>query len=104
MLRIEKSQTPNPKSHVPKWAFGISLGFGIWILGFGISAHAQDTKGGLGRVEALGQEVKAPPVRNEPAPRLADGTVSFDGLWVGGGPINDIAQGLPKGEKLPLTA
>ena len=34
--------------------------------------------------------------------RLPDGTVSFDGLWVGGGPVGDIAQGLPKGEKLPL--
>ena len=80
-----------------------AFGFGIWVLGFGIFLHAQGAGGSLGRVEALGQEVKAPPVRNEPPPRLPDGTVSFDGLWVGGGPINDIAQGLPKGEKLPLT-
>jgi hypothetical protein len=26
----------------------------------------------------------------------------FSGLWQGGGPINDIAEGLPKGETLPL--
>jgi len=66
---------------------------------------AQQGRGGgnpLGAPGALGQEVKQPPVRNEPAPRLPDGTVSLDGLWVGAGPINDIAQGLPKGEKLPL--
>jgi len=28
--------------------------------------------------------------------------VSLNGLWVGAGPVNDIAQGLPKGETLPL--
>ena len=56
----------------------------------------------LGGVGALGQEVKRPPVNNAPTPRLPDGTVSLDGLWVGAGPVNDIAQGLPKGETLPL--
>ena len=83
------------------FVFGLAIAF----LGFGSGVFAQRGAGTppLGRVEALGQEVKAPPVRNEPPPRLPDGTVSFDGLWVGGGPINDIAQGLPKGEKLPLT-
>jgi len=66
------------------------------------AVQAQEGRGALGTIGALGQEVKKPPVRNEPAPRLPDGTVSFDGLWVGGGPVGDIAQGLPKGEKLPL--
>ncbi len=56
----------------------------------------------LGSVNALGQEVKRPPADNRPAPHLPDGTIDLNGLWVGGGPINDIAQGLPKGEKLPL--
>ena len=81
---------------------GCVLGVGMWVLGFGIYSHAQEGRGSLGTIGALGQEVKRPPVRNEPAPRLPDGTVSFDGVWVGGGPVNDIAQGLPKGEKLPL--
>jgi len=56
----------------------------------------------LGQLGALGQEVKRPPVQNGPAPRLPDGTVSLNGLWVGGGPVADIAAGLPKGETLPL--
>src|SRR4030095_10277550 len=38
----------------------------------------------------------------KPAPRLPDGRPDFSGLWQGGGPINDISQGLPKGETLPL--
>ncbi len=46
--------------------------------------------------------MKRPPVRNDPAPRLPDGTVSLDGLWIGGPSVNDIALGLPKGEQLPL--
>ena len=100
---FHKSQIPNPKLQIPKLGFGICvLGFGIWVLGFGIFAYAQEQRGSLGTVGALGQEVKRPPARTEPAPRLPDGTVSFDGVWVGGGPVNDIAQGLPKGEKLPL--
>ena len=73
--------------------FGL-LGLGIWVLGFGIFAFAQEQRGSLGTIGALGQEVKRPPANNAPAPRLPDGTVSLDGLWVGGGPVNDIAQAL----------
>jgi hypothetical protein len=101
MLRLVKSQIPNPKFQIPILGACI-LGLGFWGSGFGIFLHAQEGRGALGTVGALGQEVKRPPVRNEPPPRLPDGTVSFDGLWAGGGPVNDIAQGLPKGEKLPL--
>ena len=36
------------------------------------------------------------------ASRLTNGQPDFSGLWQGGGPINDISQGLPKGETLPL--
>jgi hypothetical protein len=53
-------------------------------------------------VNALGQEVKRPPVDTRPTPHLPDGSVDLNGVWNGGGPVNDIAQGLPKGEKLPL--
>jgi len=42
------------------------------------------------------------PVATKPAPRLPNGQPDFAGLWQGGGPINDIADGLPKGETLPL--
>jgi hypothetical protein len=56
----------------------------------------------LGQLGALGQEVKRAPEQKGPAPRLPDGTVDLNGLWVGGGPVADIAQGLAKGETLPL--
>ena len=48
---------------------------------------AQETgKGVLGQVGALGQEVKRAPLPTGPAPRLPDGTIDLNGLWVGGGP------------------
>src|SRR5262245_64104080 len=56
----------------------------------------------LGNVGALGQEVKRPAPKTGPTPHLPDGTVDLNGLWQGGGPVNDIAQGLPKGEMVPL--
>jgi hypothetical protein len=37
-----------------------------------------------------------------PAPKAPNGQPDFSRLWQGGGPINDISQGLPKGETLPL--
>jgi hypothetical protein len=49
---------------------------------------AQETgKGVLGQVGAPGQEVKRAPVPTGPAPRLLDGTIDLNGLWVGGGPV-----------------
>src|SRR5579863_7509463 len=44
----------------------------------------------------------APPRPTGPTPHMADGTVDLSGVWNGGGPTGNIAQGLPKGEKLPL--
>lgn len=44
----------------------------------------------------------AKPPTSKPAPRLPNGHPDFSGLWQGGGPINDISEGLPKGETLPL--
>ena len=40
---------------------------------------------------------------HRPAPRLPDGTPDFSGVWSGGGPIGDIAQGLMPGEIMLLT-
>jgi len=39
-----------------------------------------------------------------PTPRLADNTVDLSGIWNGGGPVGDLAQGLAKGETIPLNA
>jgi len=73
--------------------------------GQGAAAAPQGGGGGrgvLGPVNALGQEVKRPPVPTGPPPRLPDGTIDLNGLWNGGGPVNSIAQGLKQGETLPL--
>jgi hypothetical protein len=42
------------------------------------------------------------PAPSGPTPRLPDGTVDFSGVWQGGGPVGDLAQGMPKGETIPL--
>jgi hypothetical protein len=46
---------------------------------------------------------RAPEKVKGPTPHLADGTVDLSGVWNGGGPIGDIAQGMPKGAVLPMT-
>jgi len=37
-----------------------------------------------------------------PTPRLADGHPDLSGVWSGGGPVRDLAQGLAAGETIPL--
>src|SRR5580704_16127070 len=37
-----------------------------------------------------------------PTPRLADGHPDLTGVWNGGGPVGDLAQGLAPGETIPL--
>jgi hypothetical protein len=72
--------------------------------GQGAAAGAQGAgRGGvLGPVNALGQEVKRAPLPTGPPPRLPDGTIDLDGLWNGGGPVGDIAQGLLPGQTIQL--
>jgi len=55
-----------------------------------------DTKG-----KAKGKGPRAP---QGPTPRLANGKPDFTGMWNGGGPVGDLAQGLAKGETIPLNA
>lgn len=38
-----------------------------------------------------------------PAPKLPDGRPDFSGVWQGGGPVGDLAQGMPKGVEIPLN-
>jgi hypothetical protein len=38
-----------------------------------------------------------------PAPHLPDGTIDLSGVWQGGGPVGDLAQGVAKGETIPLS-
>jgi hypothetical protein len=46
---------------------------------------------------------RAPERPKGPTPHLADGTVDLSGVWQGGGPVGDIAQGMPKGAVIPMT-
>lgn len=57
-----------------------------------VSLHAQTRAGG--------NIAAAPPTGA--VPRLADGTPDLSGVWLFGGPRNDIATALPQGETLPL--
>ena len=47
-------------------------------------------------------EQRRPEPPKGPAPRLPDGKPDLSGVWNGGGPIGDIAQGLAKGESIPI--
>ena len=49
--------------------------------------------GGLNRTPAL---------PTGPAPRLPNGHIDLSGVWQGGGPVGNIADGLAKGETLPI--
>jgi len=42
------------------------------------------------------------PTLHGPVPRLPDGHPDLSGVWQGGGPVGDIAQGLAKGETIPI--
>ena len=56
----------------------------------------------VGSVTRQGTAVPAAANGSAPAPRLANGRIDFSGIWLGGGPIANIADGLPAGETLPL--
>lgn len=45
---------------------------------------------------------RGPQVPKGPTPRLPDGKPDLSGVWNGGGPVGDLAQGLAKGETIPM--
>lgn len=50
------------------------------------------------------KQKKGPVIPQGPTPHFPDGRVDFSGVWTGGGPVGDLAQGMPKDEKIPLNA
>jgi hypothetical protein len=60
------------------------------------SANAATSPAGTGGNQ------RPPQVPAGPAPRLPDGSIDLTGVWQGGGPIGDLAQGLAPGETIPL--
>jgi hypothetical protein len=63
---------------------------------------AQATPPAVTSPAGSGGLARNPPVAAKPAPKLPDGTPDFSGVWNGGGAVGDLAQGLPKGETIPL--
>ena len=59
-----------------------------------VSAQQTPAPGGRGARDA-------PP---GPVPRTVDGHPDLHGVWLGGGPTSDIADGLQEGEAIPYTA
>jgi hypothetical protein len=49
-----------------------------------------------------GEFARGPAAPTGPAARLPNGTIDLSGVWQGGGPVGNIADGLAKGETLPL--
>src|SRR5947207_12420245 len=46
---------------------------------------------------------RGPAVPQGPAPKLPNGQPDFSGVFQGGGPVGDLAQGMPKGVAVPLN-
>jgi hypothetical protein len=61
-------------------------------------APATSPAGGGGALNAAAAEQRP----TGPAPRLPNGKPDFSGVWVGGGPVGDIREGLMPGEELEL--
>jgi hypothetical protein len=64
--------------------------------------NAPTSPAGSGGLTAPGRG-RGPAVPQGPAPKLADGRPDFSGVWQGGGPVGDLAQGMPKGVDVPLN-
>ena len=79
----------------------VAIGIAVMVVPLLAQAPAGGNPGVFGPVDALGQQVKLPPAPTGPAPRLPDGTIDLgDGIWIGS--TGSLAQGLPRGESLPL--
>jgi hypothetical protein len=76
----------------------LGLACAVVVVSVSLSLGAQAPRVSVGGVPVVG----AGPAPTGPAPRLPDGTPDFSGVWLGGGALGDITQGLPKGEALPL--
>jgi hypothetical protein len=74
---------------------------GVFVLWAQTPAQVTAPAGGS-QNQAKAKKKKGPP--EGPTPRLADGHVDLSGVWNGGGPVGDLAQGMAKGESIPLNA
>jgi len=89
----------------------IALGAGVyslWAQQPSPSANATAPAGGSVATNAekgkAKGKAKGPQILPGPTPKLPDGIIDLSGIWNGGGPVGDLAQGLLPGETIPLNA
>jgi hypothetical protein len=66
------------------------------------TAEATAPAGGSANPDTRRARRRDDPALHGPVPRLPDGHPDLSGVWQGGGPVGDIAQGLAKGETIPI--
>src|SRR2546425_12375209 len=54
--------------------------------------------------QVQGGQQRVIPAPKGPTPHLSDGKPDLSGVWRGGGPVQDLAVGLAKGETIPLLS
>jgi len=75
------------------------------LLAFVLAAPAQAPDAAKGKTKGgnVGLYQRQPPTPTGPAPKLADGTPDFSGVWLGGGSSDaDITRGLKPGEQVVM--
>lgn len=65
-------------------------------------AEATAPAGGSANPDTRRARRRPDPALQGPVPRLPDGHPDLSGVWQGGGPVGDIAQGLAPGETIPI--
>jgi hypothetical protein len=80
----------------------VTLASALAALALPVVLFAQATPPAATSPAGSGGLARNPQVAAKPAPKLPDGTPDLSGVWNGGGPVGDLAQGLAKGETIPL--
>src|SRR5262245_24801437 len=74
----------------------------ILFLAFCLTTFGQDAPLAVTAPAGAGGNLSGLKPVTGPTPRLPDGRPDFSGIWIGGGPVGDLAVGLAKGETIPL--
>jgi hypothetical protein len=80
----------------------LSIASAVALIALPVILAAQATPPATTSPAGSGGLARTPQTPAKPAPRLPDGKPDLSGVWQGGGPVGDLAQGLAKGETIPL--
>jgi hypothetical protein len=88
---------------VRRWAFGTGLAV-VVCLAVALLAQppAADQTSQASPFRPGSPALVGPRAPTGPTPRLPDGKPDLSGVWSGGGPVGDLADGLAKGDTIPL--